>query len=352
MTTSARRLTAPTLWSQPRAVRHTAQGSHAFDEADAANDAASGFNGQRIAIDRTAGGKFYGFIHPATTGRFFEVALLVGWNGTYSAPDAVSVDLSVTDGTTTVTSPDMEIPRAFQGSAYPAHWPGTGSAGGRTDAMARVVGHLDRDALVLAGLSATVPWRVKFDIVCGATVYAEAIEFVELPRFAIDSTEDFGAEPRAYQPRAIVTDALSRIVATTEAAYDLCRRTYHMLSLPEAAPDVVTATSWAVIPGTQTLTGSTAAAWKVRPRRIKGDPAVLFGVRYKTSSTGGGAVRITTAKGTYSLTLPGTSGAWADVLTGAGFLLNGASDTITWEAQRVDADFKIIAYWVVDAPAP
>ena len=102
----------------------------AFDEADAANDAASGFNGQRIAIDRTAGGKFYGFIHPATTGRFFEVALLVGWNGTYSAPDAVSVDLSVTDGTTTVTSPDMEIPRAFQGSAYPAHWPGTGSAGG------------------------------------------------------------------------------------------------------------------------------------------------------------------------------------------------------------------------------
>ena len=115
--------------------------------------------------------------------------------------------------------------------------------------------------------------------------------------------------------------------------------------------DAVTAAAWAAIPGSQTVTGTTAAAWTVRPRRILGTPAILFGVRYKTSGATAGDVRITTSVGTYTLALPGTSTAWADVLTGAGFLADAATDTITWQAQVGAGTLSIASYWVVDAPA-
>ena len=76
-----------------------------------------------------------------------------------------------------------------------------------------VVGHLDRDALVLAGLNAALPWQVKFDVTCGTTVYAEALEVVELPRFAIDSTESFGEFPQNYRPRGVIDGASNAAVS-------------------------------------------------------------------------------------------------------------------------------------------
>ena len=348
MTTTPRRLNAPAVWSQPRASLRTAQASHAFDTADLADDAASGRVGQRATILRNTGGTFHCFWHPVSTARFLEVAVTVAPKGTWVPPDGVTVNLSVTDGTATVTA-STAIPSVFRSAAI-THPPGLDAS--RAASSNRIVGHLDRTALD-ATLNATLPWRLTFALVCtgGATACVEAVEVAEVARFALDSTESYGDIPSTYLPRGVITEALSRTGATLEAAYDWNRRTYHAISLEEGTPDAVTAAAWAAIPGSQTVTGTTAAAWKVRPRRILGNPAVLFGVRYKTSTATAGDVRITTSVGTYTLALPGTSTAWADVLTGAGFLADAATDTITWEAQVGAGTLSIASYWVVDAPA-
>ena len=347
MTTTPRRLNAPAVWSQPRASLRTAQASHAFDTADLANDAASGRVGQRATILRNTGGTFHCFWHPSTTARFLEVAVTVAPKGTWVPPDGVTVNLSVTDGAATVTA-STAIPSVFRSAAI-THPPGLDAS--RASSSNRIIGHLDRTALD-ATLNATLPWRLTFALVCtgSATACVEAVEVAEVARFALDSTETYGDIPSTYLPRGLITDALSRTGATLEAAYDWNRRTYHALSLEEGTPDAVTAAAWAAIPGSQTVTGTTAAAWKVRPRRILSTPAILFGVRYKTSGATAGDVRITTSVGTYTLALPGTSGAWADVLTGAGFLADAATDTITWEAQVGAGTLSIASYWVVDAP--
>lgn len=348
MTITPRRLNAPAVWSQPRASLRTAQASHAFDVADLANDAASGHPGQRATILRSTGGTFHCFWHPVSTARFLEVAVTVAPKGTWTVPDGVTVNLSVTDGTATVTA-STAIPSVFRSAAI-THPPGLDAS--RAASSNRIIGHLDRAALD-ATLDATLPWRLTFALVCTGTGTAcvEAVEVAEVARFALDSTETYGDIPSTYLPRGVITSALSRTGATLEAAYDLNRRTYQSISLEEGTPDAVTAAAWAAIPGSQTVTGTTAAAWKVRPRRILGTPAILFGVRYKTSGATAGDVRITTSVGTYTLALPGTSGAWADVLTGAGFLADAATDTITWEAQVGAGTLSIASYLVIDDPA-
>ena len=72
------------------------------------------------------------------------------------------------------------------------------------------------------------------------------------------------------------------------------------------------------------ISGEEEANLSFRGAKGNLDPAVLFGVRYKTSTVNGADVRITTGAGTYALALPGTSGAWADLLTGAGALLDAS----------------------------
>lgn len=349
MTITPRRLNAPAVWSQPRASLRTAQASHAFDTADLANDAASGRVGQRATILRNTGGTFHCFWHPVTTARFLEVAVTVAPKGTWAVPDGVTVNIRVTDAAGAFVDGSTAIPSVFRSAAI-VHPPGLDLS--RASSSNRIVGHLDRTALD-ATLDATLPWRLTFALVRTGTGTAciEAVEVAEVARFALDSTETYGDIPSTYLPRGVITSALSRTGATLEAAYDLNRRTYQSISLEEGTPDAVTAAAWAAIPGSQTVTGTTAAAWKVRPRRILGTPAILFGVRYKTSGATAGDVRITTSVGTYTLALPGTSGAWADVLTGAGFLADAATDTITWEAQVGAGTLSIASYWVVDAPA-
>lgn len=350
MTTTPRRLNAPAVWSQPRASLRTAQASHAFDTADLADDAATGHPGQRATVLRNTGGKFHCFWHPVSTARFLEVAVTIAPKGTWSVPDGVTVDLKVYDTAGASVSGTTAIPSVFR-SATIVHQPGLDLS--RASSSHRVIGHLDRTALD-ATLNTALVWRLEFNLTCTGTGSAciEAVEVSEMARFALDSAESYGDVPSTYLPRGVISTALSRTLATLEAAYDWNRRTYHALSLEEGTPDAVTAAAWAAIPGSQTITGTTPAAWKVRPRRILGGPAILFGVRYKTSGATAGDVRITTGAGTYTLALPGTSGAWANVLTGAGALLDAATDTITWEAQVGAGTLSIVSYWVVDDPQP
>ena len=345
--TTPRRLSAPVLWSQPRASLRTAQASHASDCADLSNDGATGHPGQRATVGRLATScDVYCFWHPATTARFLEVAVTIAPQGTWAAPDDVTIELSINDGTTNVAASAVTIPRCFR-TGTNTHQPGNFL--GRIGALNRVVGHLDRTALD-ATLDATVPWRLTFTLTIDATVAVEAIECAEVARFAIDTAETFGDIPSTYLPRGVITDALSRTLATQEAGFDLNRRTYLHLALDDANADQVTAGAWAAIPGSQSESAGVAVEWKIAPRRIDGESPVLFGVRYRTSTATAGDVRITTSTGTYALALPGTSGAWADVFTGAATLADAATDTITWEAQVGAGNLKIATYWVVDAP--
>ena len=343
MTTTPRRLNAPAVWSQPRASLRTAQASHAWDVADLANDGASGHVGQRATILRNEGGVFHCFWHPATTARFLEVAVTVGPRGGWSIPDGVTVELEITDGTATVVASDVEIPTPYRGTTTLL----PGIDGGRMAALRRVVGHLDRTALDAAGLDATVPWRLTFTIVCGATACVDAVECSEIARFALDTAESFGDDPATYQPRGVITEALSRTLATLEAGYDLSRRTYHALSIDEGSPDNTTSATWAAITGAQSESSGVPIAWKLHPRRL-GLPPVPPGAPDQPSPAAGAAVRITPSARPPPPPLPGTSSAWADVLTGAAVLADSAADTITWEAQVSAGSLAFAAYWIVD----
>lgn len=346
MTTRPRALNAPVIQAQVMASRRTARGHHGFALADLANEAAGGHPRQRCTILQNSGGVFHAFIHPLSTSRILMVAATASWSAAYSVFDAMQIELSIDDGTFNVPYTDATIPRGFRGEDLR---PALGTS--RVDSMARFVGYLDKEALVTAGLDPTVPWRLSFDVTCDTTVFCELIEAAEVSRFRIDDAEDFGEFPQNYRGRGIIDDHLVRVGATLEAAYSLNRRTYQSLSLAEASADIITATSWAPIPGSQSSAG-TARSWTVRPRRILGEPQVLFGVRYRTDSAGGADVRLLTggAGSPFTLSLPGTSGAWADVLTGVATLADADTDAISWEAQRIDPSFKIDAYWVVDDP--
>lgn len=346
MTTRPRELNAPLISAQTMASRRTARGAHGFSLADLANDAAGGRPRQRATILRNSGGTFHAFLHPLSTSRLVMVAATASWNGDWVPPDALKIKLSIWDGTTNIPYTDATIPPDFKDGA---RYPGVGTS--RLDSMHRVVGYLDKDALATAGLDVTVPWRLTFIVTCGATVFCEMIEVAEVSRFRIDDAETFGEFPQNYRGRGVIDNHLVRVGATLEAAYSRNRRTYQSLSLAEAAPDVVTSATWTAIPGSQS-SGGTARAWAVRPRRILGEPQVLFGVRYKTSTAAGADVRLHTG-GTgspFTLALPGTSGAWADVLTGVATLADAIADSVVWEAQVSAGTLSLDAYWIPDDP--
>ena len=343
MTTRHRDLTTPALYSQTRHSRATAQASQSSALAELANDAAGGHPAQRATVLRTIGGAFHCFIWPDTTAIYYAVRVTASWK---TAPvfNASTVTLAVTDGTTTVgPGASPYLPRDLLAPISP------GVSGARLDDFATRVAYVQRDALVAAGLSLAVPWRFTFVVTTVAT-YVEAIEIAEVSRFATDTADTYGADPDYYQPRSIIDDNVVSIGATLEAAYDLQRRTYHAVSLDEAAPDSVTATSYAPIPGSQLESAGVASRWEVRPRLMGGVPEVQFGVRYRTTGANTGDVQITTGAGTYTLALPTTGGVFADLFTGVGYLAQASVDEISWAAQTSAGTLKIASYWIVETP--
>jgi len=343
MTTRHRDLTTPALYSQTRPSRGTVQASQSAALAELANDAAGGHPAQRATILRNEGGTFCCYIWPDTTAIYYAVRVTASWK---TAPvfNASTVTLAVTDGTTTVgPSASPYLPRDLLAPIHP------GVSGARLDDFETREVFVQRDSLVAAGLSPSVPWRFTFVVTTVAT-YVEAIEIAEVSRFATDTADLYGADPDYYQPRAIIDDNVVAIGATLEAAYDLQRRTYHAVSLDEAGPDSVTATSYAPIPGSQLESAGVASRWEVRPRLMGGVPEVQFGVRYRTTGVNTGDVRITTGAGVYTLALPATGGAFVDLFTGVGFLAQATTDEIFWEAQSSAGTLSIASYWIVETP--
>lgn len=343
MTTRSRDLTTPALYSQTRPSRGTAQASQSSALAELANDAASGHPAQRATVLRTTGGTYHCYLWPDTTAIYYAVRVTASWE---TAPvfNASSVTLAVTDGATTVgPGASPYLPRNLLAPILP------GLSGARLDDFETREVFVQRDSLVAAGLSPSVPWRFTFVVTTVAT-YVEAIEIAEVSRFATDTADTYGADPDYYQPRSIIDDNVVAIGATLEAAYDLQRRTYHAVSLDEAAPDSVTATSYAPIPGSQLESAGVASKWEVRPRLMGGVPEVQFGVRYRTTGANTGDVQITTGVGTYTLALPTTGGVFADLFTGVGYLAQATTDEIFWEAQTSAGTLKIASYWIVETP--
>jgi hypothetical protein len=343
MTTRHRDLTTPVLYSQTRPSRGTVQASQSAALAELANDAAGGHPAQRATVLRNEGGTFHCFIWPDTTAIYYAVRATVSWK---TAPiiNATTVTLAVTDGTTTVgPSASPYLPRDLLQPIW------NGVSGARLDDFTTREVFVQRDSLVAAGLSPSVPWRFTFVVTTSGT-YVEAIEIAEVSRFATDTADTYGADPDYYQPRSIVDDNVVSIGATLEAAYDLQRRTYHAVSLAQAAHDHVTSNTYAPIPGSQLESAGVASKWEVRPRLMGGVPEVQFGVRYRTTGAHTGGVQITTGAGTYAITLPTTSGAWVDNFSGVGYLAQAATDEIHWDAFSSAGTLSIASYWIVETP--
>jgi hypothetical protein len=344
MTTRSRDLTTPALYSQTRPSRGTAQASQSSALAELANDAASGHPAQRATVLRNEGGTYCCYIWPDTTAIYYAVRVTASWK---TAPvfNASTVTLAVTDGTTTVgPSASVYLPRALLAPIHP------GVSGARLDDFETREVVVQRDSLVAAGLSPSVPWRFTFVVTTVAT-YVEAIEIAEVSRFATDTADTYGADPDYYQPRSIIDDNVVAIGATLEAAHDLQRRTYHAVSLDEVAGhDHVTSGTYAPIPGSQLESVGVATRWEVRPRLMGGVPTVQFGVRYRTTGSHTGGVRITTGAGTYALALPTTSGAYVDLFTGVGYLAQATTDEIHWDAFSSAGTLSIASYWIVETP--
>jgi len=344
MTTRHRDLTTPALYSQTRPSRGTVQASQTAALAEIANDAAGGHPAQRATVLRTIGGTFHCYLWPDTTAIYYAVRVTASWK---TAPvfNASTVTLAVTDGTTTVgPSASPYLPRALLAPIHP------GVSGARLDDFETREVFVQRDSLVAAGLSPSVPWRFTFVVTVVAT-YVEAIEIAEVSRFATDTADTYGADPDYYQPRAIIDDNVVAIGATLEAAYDLQRRTYHAVSLDEVAGhDHVTSGTYAPIPGSQLESAGVASRWEVRPRLMGGVPEVQFGVRYRTTGMHTGGVRITTGAGTYTLALPASGGGYVDLFTGVGYLAQATTDEIHWDAFSSAGTLSIASYWIVETP--
>lgn len=343
-------LETPALPSQNVAVSRTAAAIHGDALAELATDAAGGRLAQRATVYRSFGGVLHLFYDPRSAARLIELAVSIAWWGTYVNGDGYALELEITDGTTTILSTNTAvIPLLLQaGSGFSI---ALGTTGARLDAMERAVFPFDVDALAAEGLDPTVPWRfVLTGTAVGTTAVIEVVELSEVPRFVIDEADGFGAYRAPYVPRQAITESLSRVPLTLAAAYSLNRRTYHHLAVEEASALVVTSTSYAPIPGAQSEAPGTAMPWTVAPRRLDGKSPVRFGVRYRTSGAGTGGVRLTTAEGTVTLALAGTSGVWADELDGAHLLPDTTTDVITWTALISSGTMDISVFWVVDAP--
>ena len=125
--------------------------------------------------------------------------------------NTVDLELTISDGTTTITVGDTEgrIPRGWMGETqYP---PFTGL--GRGVSGLEVVGWVDLDALCDSGLSSslddTVAWSISVAVTLGGAAEILALHGWECPGFAVD--------PDAAGPRGVPMDFFGRDDAVIES---------------------------------------------------------------------------------------------------------------------------------------
>lgn len=339
----------------------TTRASHAFALADLCNDAAGGHPGQRATILHTGSGTFQLF-YQAAAARYVLLRACVVRTGIYSLVyDGVTLELSITDGTTAIPSSDATIPEGL--GADLLYQPGAGGLGSRLGSAQYLSWYLDVDALVTAGLDPSVPWRLQVIVVAGATAALESFTLEEAPRFLVGTADGYGQIPQDYLPRAPIVDGsrgLERLRTTMRAGHYLGLRTYHAMSRAEAAPIYTTSGTFAALTG-DTEAGTTATKYKVRARKMRGaaDCPVAWLVRYKivgASPGQKGQVRLYTggAGSPYTLDLTDVSGSWATSPVGSAALSTAASgslDTLYFAARTDGGTLSLCARTVWDNPA-
>jgi hypothetical protein len=101
--------------------------------------------------------------------------------GTTPSSDTATLSLSLTDGTTMVSSSDSMIPRGWGGEL---HVVPLSLLAGRQNEI-QVVGYLDLDEAA-ADLTASADWSVSVDVVIGGNTRIHILHAWEVPGFAID----------------------------------------------------------------------------------------------------------------------------------------------------------------------
>lgn len=359
MTTEAHPLITPAIDLATFASTLTARASHAQALAALANDAAAGHPRQRAVIDRNVGGLYHVMIRRGVA-RWLLIRLVVGTKGTWTASEKVDVDLSIGDGTTTITSADSRIPDGLKAdTAEPSPLPATGA---RIDALGVRQWVIDLEAFETGGTSLSgTRWTLSFDIaVTGTHTYCELLTVEELPRWLTSDADDYGVLAALYLQRSPIIDSatgVQRLWSTARYGYTHGWRTYHQMVRDEAAPWSIVATSPAAWPGDEESAG-VARKYTVNARTMRGttDPQVAFRVRYRlTGASPGdqGYVSLITGAGTTKLTLTDASGAWAEAETTATLDAATPEQHVSWKAHK-DAGptaLEIDARTVVDDPA-
>lgn len=359
MTAHPRNLNAPVLEAQTFATRRTARASHGAALADLAADAAGGHLGQRWTIARVEATVRHWFFESASNARFLDALAVVGNKGsTWTDGDAVTLALTITDGTTVANALVDGIPDGLRGDRDLAPAPiASYAARHRSFTVHRWT--LDLDT-IRGVLGASTRWRLTLTVTCDATCYLESFQVTELPRFVVDSADTYGQPPQDYLPRAPVVDGaagLQRVGATLEAAYDGSLRTYHAAGRDEGAPLSTTSATYAVLSG-DSEPGGAAVQYVTRPRKMKGTASarVRFRCRYRITGGGGaatGGLRLTTGVSTYDLALTDTSGAWADSGVEAARLKTDGTDSLdslSWKGKTSAGTLEISAITVWDYP--
>ena len=354
MTTRAIRLQTPSLDLATFASTLTARASHSQALALLVSDAAGGHFRQRAGIDRNRGGLFHVML-PRSGARWILVRLAVSHDGTYTGTDRVNVDLEVGDGTTTISSSDSRIPDGLKADTNIA--PPLVLPTGRLDVLATRAWVIDLDAFEVGGTTLSGDrWTLSFDVaITGSDTFVESLTVEELPRWVIDDADDYGALPDLYRQRGTIVDdatGMQRLGVTARAARTHAWRTYHQLVRDEAAPWSIVSGSSASWPGDEETAG-VARKYRALARTLRGteDPAIGFRVRYRTSGAGDGEVQLITGAGTYTLTLPATSGTWAEA-EGTGYLDAATPEQqLSWKGRVASGTLDLCARTVFDDPA-
>lgn len=335
----------------------TARASHAQVLALLASDAAGGHPRQRAVIDRNTGGTFHVLLARGVA-RWILVRLAVAHDGTWTGTDRVDVELTLTDGTTTIASSDSRVPDGLKADTNAA--PPLVLPAGRLDVLATRSWIIDLEAFETGGTTlAGDRWTLTFGVaVTGSDTLCELLTVEELPRFVIDDADDYGALPELYLQRGTIVDSatgVQRLGDTAQRGYTHGWRTYHQLVRDEADPWSIVSTSIAPWPADEESSG-VGRKYTVRARTMRGaeDPQIAFRVRYRITGASGadeGEVTLAWPTGTASLALTDISGSWAEAEGTTTLDATTPEQQITWKA-RVDAGtLEICARTVFDDPA-
>lgn len=351
--------TTPSLHGAAFASGRTVRAGGGASLGELANSACGDFLAQRWSFPKTkAGGTFNLFYKPSAPARYLWLTAPITLTGSSGFADPVRFDLTITDGTNTATGA-APIPAGWRGDFdwYPGStargWGGAGIAEAFVD-LDDVAGTLDR----------TLPWRVELVTTIPVTQASqvEAVTAQEVPRWWVDDAEDFGVLPGVILPRAAIEDTTQteRVTATLETAF-ANPRTYLHISRDEAAGPylAITANAAASIPGWEESAGTSIThAFRVQRLRAAATAGARWTAKVRYRVTGGGTpgdkgfLIVTTGTGSYTLSLPDTSGAWTDSATLTGYARTDTADqcdtlTLTGYVSRsgLTVDIDALSVW-------